>query len=265
MTEAVKKLARPVARKILGKRYDEFFGYHRCNVCGKRCLMKPLPSWFLYNLQVHGFRHNIFRFETQNLGYYSCSKCGANDRERLYVLYLEKWLQHCGEGKLLDIAPADSLRKWLKMQPKINYRSVDLVRTDVDDRVDITDMAGYGDNQFDFIICSHVLEHIPDDRKALGELYRVLKPGGEAIIMVPLMQGLEKTAEGGNTADEAFCWREYGQADHVRLYAKTDFLKRIEDAGFTINQLGGSYFDQAALKRFEILPSSVLYIGSKLR
>ena len=104
----------------------------------------------------------------------------------------------------------------------------------VDDKVDISNMWLYDNNQFDFFICSHVLEHVPDDHKALSELHRILKPGGTGILMVPIILGLEEIDEDPFETDESERWRRFGQHDHVRVYSKEGFLKRARDAGFFI-------------------------------
>lgn len=93
----------------------------------------------------------------------------------------------------MDIAPTEHLKNYLNSKVLAqNYRSADLFMKDVDDNVDIQAMDIYPDNSWDLVICSHVLEHVPDDIKALSEIYRVLKKGGVAILMAPINLGLEK-------------------------------------------------------------------------
>jgi len=137
------------------------------------------------------------------------------------------------------------------------------LRSDVDDKVDITNMPGYSDGQFDFFICSHVLEHVTDDAKALQELHRILRPGGKGIVMVPIILSLNQTQEDPTVEDEAERWRRFGQNDHVRLYSKNDFIKRIEQAGFRTHQLGEEYFGEELFRRSGITRQSVLYVAEK--
>ncbi|NIP39066.1 MAG: class I SAM-dependent methyltransferase [Candidatus Dadabacteria bacterium] len=96
------------------------------------------------------------------------------------------------QKKVLHVAPSKSLRPLFEQKLGEGYITADLYRKDVTVKMDITDIQ-YDDNAFDIIICSHVLEHVFDDKKAIREFYRVLKPGGEAFIMVPIT--VEKTFE----------------------------------------------------------------------
>jgi ubiquinone/menaquinone biosynthesis C-methylase UbiE len=91
----------------------------------------------------------------------------------------------------------------------------------------------YPDNSFDAIYCSHVLEHIPDDRAAMRELFRVLKPGGWAILQVPLDSTRETTYEDPSITSFEARERAYWQADHVRLYGR-DYTAKLESTGFRV-------------------------------
>jgi predicted SAM-dependent methyltransferase len=133
----------------------------------------------------------------------------------------------------------------------------------VDDRVDIADMRIYEDDSVDFFICSHVLEHVPHDRQALRELCRVLKPAGRGIIMVPLVHGVDETQEDPSVDTDALRWKYYGSGDHIRQYGKRDFLGRLADAGFQVDQLGIDYFGNEAFRRAGIAADSVLYVVRK--
>ena len=133
----------------------------------------------------------------------------------------------------------------------------------VDDKFDITHMHGYNDEQFDFFICSHVLEHIPDDLKAMKELYRVTKTGGKGIVMVPINLQLEKTIEDAHCTDVGYRWKYFSQDDHVRMYAKNDLINRLLSVGFTVEQLGIDYFGKQLFNQYAIHSTSVLYIVNK--
>jgi ubiquinone/menaquinone biosynthesis C-methylase UbiE len=133
----------------------------------------------------------------------------------------------------------------------------------VDDRIDITDMKVYANDSFDCFICSHVLEHVPDDRRAMGELFRVLKPGGWGIAMAPIVLGLAATIEDANVSDPSERVRRFGQNDHLRLYARHDFIERLTQAGFNVSCLGFAHFGGDVLERNGIQQSAVLYICRK--
>ena len=163
---------------------------------------------------------------------------------------------------MLDIAPREALKNFLKSQPSIQYRSMDLLMEDVDDNLDITDMKSYTDDQYDFFICSHVLEHIPDDAAAMKELCRILKPGGKGIVMVPINLELKETMEDAHCTDLHIRWKYFFQDDHVRMYAKTDF-NRLSAVGFSVEQLDLNWFSKETFKRYAIFPTSVLYVVTK--
>jgi SAM-dependent methyltransferase len=149
------------------------------------------------------------------------------------------------------------------MFSQLDYRTADLFMEGVDMVADVTNMPEIGSDTCDILICSHVLEHVPDDRQALAELYRVLKPGGWAIVMVPIILAAKEIDEDPHVTDVAERWRRFGQFDHVRLYSKRGFISRVEGAGFALEQLGVGYFGRAVLEECGIASRSVLYIAEK--
>lgn len=237
-----------------------------CCVCGaKNVEMLPVPAHYLGEWQKHQTIHNPFFLETMHLEHYLCSRCFCTDRDRLYALYLNNHytLKNDTEIKLIDIAPSYALRNFIKSKKNIRYRSMDLMREDVDDRLDITDMCSYNNEQFDFFICSHVLEHVSNDKKAIQELFRITKKGGEGIIMVPINLQLENTLENPACTDIDYRWKYFFQDDHIRMYAKNDFLKRLTNEGFEVKQLGQQYFSSTMFSKNAIFPTSVLYVVKK--
>jgi len=241
-----------------------------CVVCNsKNISFNRIPDKYLKQFDNAGFEHSIFLFETLNILEYACSNCGSPDRDRLYGIYLNKLLANTqlDNYKVLDIAPTKNLSDYLLRHiPKENYRTADLFMEGVDDKVDLQNMDIYTDDQWDLVICSHVLEHVEDDQKALKEIYRVLKPGGKAILMAPINLGLDKSveAEVNKNYTEIERWRHFGQEDHMRLYSKKDFVERIESAGFNLKQLDVSHFGTQVYSTNGLNERSVLYIGEKL-
>jgi predicted SAM-dependent methyltransferase len=162
-----------------------------------------------------------------------CPNCGARDRTRLLWVYLENKtnLLH-DELRVLHFAPERILEKRLKSQPNLDYVSTDLERPRAMVKADITELP-FPDASFDVILCSHVLEHVEDDRKAMRELHRVLKPGGWGIVVVPISSRRSETFEDPTIVAPRDRERVFGQHDHVRIYAR-DFGARLEEAGFTV-------------------------------
>lgn len=235
-----------------------------CPVCSKRIKrFLPLPAEYEANARRYGYPH-FGKGETINIAHYSCPRCGASDRERLYALYLGQRAVSQTPGlppRLLHFAPEPALSEYLRRLGAFDYRTTDIKGDGVDDRADITQMGLYPDATFDAFLCSHVLEHVSDDAAALRELYRILKPGGWGVLMVPLIPYLDATLE-IPAATEAERWRLFGQGDHVRLYAKGDFLHRISQVGFRVEQLGVDHFGRKVFERCGIAIGSILYVVS---
>ena len=162
-----------------------------------------------------------------------CPRCGSAERHRLIWLYLKNKTNFFSANlKVLDIAPIYWFQKIFRSLPNLDYISADLVDPLAMVEMDITNIS-YEDNYFDVILCSHVLEHIMQEQKAMTELLRVLKPGGWAILQVPLDIRLAQTFEDPNIVLPEEREHFFGQYDHVRLYGR-DFKDRLEKAGFTV-------------------------------
>ncbi|MBE0446813.1 MAG: methyltransferase domain-containing protein [Actinobacteria bacterium] len=192
-----------------------------------------------------------------------CPRCHSSERERLIYLYLRDNTNLFHENlKLLHIAPEKSLSRVLTTYRNIDYLSADLNSPRAMIKMDITDIK-HADNLFDVIICNHVLEHIPNDRKAMSELYRVLKPGGWAILQVPISLSLNKTYEDPAITSPEEREKMFGQSDHVRIYAK-DYKDRLEKAGFSIKTYSFTKeFDDSTTQKYGLLKEEDLYICSK--
>ncbi|MHC5033688.1 MAG: glycosyltransferase, partial [Planctomycetota bacterium] len=160
-----------------------------------------------------------------------CPVCGSLERHRVAWLYLRsKTDLFDGRAKsVLHIGPESAIASRLSGAPGIRYLSVDLSSPLAMVRMDITDLA-LPDRSFDVVCCSHVLEHVPEDRKALAEVHRVLKPGGWALIQVPLYG--EETVEAPGMSDPGERARAFDQHDHFRKYGR-DIMERLMEAGLS--------------------------------
>jgi len=260
--DSVRKRGKVLKRAIKLPRY--LGTEYRCPVCGTG-LRAFRPMWKSYwrDVEVYQPIHPAESMETLNLEAFTCPCCDAFDRDRLTAIYLENAFASFDRNRtyrLLEFAPGDALYKKLKSLPFIAYRSADLSRKTVDERVDMTDMAAYADGSLDVILCSHILEHIPDDRKAMRELRRVLKPEGFAIVLVPLVVGVDETHEDPSMDTPELRWKYFGMGDHVRQYGKRDFIERLEAAGLKVEQLGIEHFGAETFRRAAIAENSVLYV-----
>ena len=232
-----------------------------CNRYYKEFL--PLSEFYLNTPKQHGFPYDVTKAETLNVSQYMCPGCKISDRDRLYALYLQKALDPSKKYRLVDFAPSTQLSGIIRKMPNITYRTADLFMEDVDDKVDLMNMHMYEDNMFDVFICSHILEHVDDDVQAMKELYRVLRPGGLGIAMVPILKEVTKTTEVPSIKDEPRRWRYFGQYDHVRLYAKQDYIERLKSVGFKVHELGAPYFEPDVLIKNAISTNSILYVVEK--
>lgn len=164
-----------------------------------------------------------------------CPSCGSHERHRLLWLYLTVARPDLLAGartRFLHLAPELPFQRLLRSQPNIEYVSADLASPLAEYSVDIHELP-FPDASFDALLCSHVLEHVDDDRRAMRELRRVLRPRGWAIVMVPLHGGMTQTLEDPRNDTPEKRLQAYGQADHLRLYGR-DFIDRLREAGFEV-------------------------------
>jgi predicted SAM-dependent methyltransferase len=136
--------------------------------------------------------------------------------------------------KMLHFAPEPSLEYIIKKHKNIGYLTADLNQEGVMEKIDITQIP-YPDDSFDVILCNHVLEHIPDDRLAMREIYRVLSPGGWAVLQVPVAKNLDTTYENSGVTSKEEREKFFGHWDHVRIYGK-DYTGRLENSGFEVEE-----------------------------
>ena len=183
------------------------------------------------------------------------------ERHRLMWLYLKQetdFFKQDKEQRVLHIAPEQCFYKRFRKQKNLDYLTSDLDSPLADVKADICNLP-FEDNQFDVIFCNHVLEHIPDDKKAMIELYRVMKPGGWGIFQIPQDINRKETFEDDSITDKEERTRIFGQYDHVRVYG-LDYFDRLREAGFRVEEvdytkkIAPDLLERYALQKGEILP-----------
>jgi len=245
---------------------NEDFKYKKkCACCGKKgeYIYEPLSDYYLKMYKKFNVNHV---YEFLNVREYNCKCCHATDRGRMICAFLQLIKLHMikKEIRLLHIAPEKSVEEWiLKNCSNVVYESTDLFEENVNFFSDIQNMKNIEDSTYDFFICSHVLEHVKDDQKAMRELFRILKQDGLGILLVPICLDLEKIdEEWGRTEEEN--WKRFAQNDHCRIYSKSGFINRLKNNGFYVHIIGKDLLGDKLFEENSLKKTSVLYVVSKV-
>lgn len=181
------------------------------------------------------------------------------ERHRLLWLYLQRETNFFSAPlKVLHFAPEQAFYKRFKKQQNLDYTTTDLESPLADVKADICNLP-FEDNSFDVILCNHVLEHIPDDTKAMQELYRILKPGGMGIFQIPQDVSRAETFQDDSITDPKERTLIFGQYDHVRIYGR-DYFDKLRSVGFSvveedfIHKLSDKEVSMYCLAAGEIIP-----------
>jgi SAM-dependent methyltransferase len=163
-----------------------------------------------------------------------CPKCLSLERHRLLWMFLKNKTDFfSAPRKVLHIAPEQAFLKRFKKMPNLNYLTADLESPIADVHMDIQQMP-FKNDEFDLVMANHVLEHIPDEPKAIREVFRVLKSGGMAIMLVPIDPARKVTYEDPTITDAREREKHFGQYDHLR-YHGLDYPDRLTAAGFRVS------------------------------
>ncbi|UPS92013.1 class I SAM-dependent methyltransferase [Bizionia sp. M204] len=158
------------------------------------------------------------------------------ERHRLLWLYLQNDTEFFTAKKsVLHFAPEQCFLKRFQKLNNLNYTTTDLESPIADVKADICNLP-FEDNSYDIILCNHVLEHIPDDTKAMQELFRVMKPGGYGIFQIPQDLNRDSTFEDDSITDKKERAAIFGQYDHVRIYGR-DYFDKLRNVGFKVEEL----------------------------
>ncbi len=204
--------------------------------------MRPLIAFFLrgstYTDPIDGtsFRKFLpYGYESPRENVLSPSTLSL-ERHRLLWLFLKNRTDFFSKDlSLLHFAPEQAFYKRFKKLTNITYTTTDLNSPLADVKADICKLP-FENDSFDVILCNHVLEHIPDDTKAMQELYRVLKPGGWGVFQIPQDLGREHTFEDNSITDKKERAKIFGQYDHVRIYGR-DYFDKLRKIGFKVEEV----------------------------
>lgn len=185
------------------------------------------------------------------------------ERHRQMWLYLQNETNFFTEKlKVLHIAPEQEFLKRFRKMTNLDYTSADLYSPIVDVKADILDLP-FEDESFDVVICNHVLEHIADDKKAMSELYRVMKFGGWGIFQVPMKNSLQKTYEDFAITNPKERQKHFGQYDHVRWYGM-DYFDHLKNVGFEAEiNFYSQRFSDSEIKKFGLNKNEILPVVRK--
>lgn len=181
------------------------------------------------------------------------------ERHRLLWLYLKNETDFFSrKQKVLHFAPEQAFYKRFRNLSNLNYTTTDLNSPLADVKADICNLP-FGNNSFDFVLCNHVLEHISDDTKAMQEIYRILNPGGTAILQIPQDLNRAVTFQDDSITDPKERAKIFGQYDHVRIYGR-DYFDKLRAIGFKVEEvdytskLSAAEIDKYRLAKGEIIP-----------
>jgi SAM-dependent methyltransferase len=239
--------------RILGRRIRLWGWQFRCPFCRGR----------YRTLMPRGRDHPVFAKHRvigsgRRLG--ACPICRSTDRERLLYLYLSRETDVFRRTlRLLHLAPEPQLGPRLRETLGDRYVSADIQPRDVRMALDVTGIP-IRDATFDVILCCHVLEHVVDDRRAMGELRRVLRPDGWAILQVPFSPVLAETREDAGAVTPEQRRAAFGQTDHVRIYGR-DYVRRLEGCGFVVELLDyAGQLGPATTRSYGLNPEEPLFV-----
>jgi SAM-dependent methyltransferase len=214
-------------------RYSKFKGAgFTCNCCGAS-YTRFIPDYpsvenvsaINSNEVIAGYGENIL-----------CPNCLSTARERLIIALLKEEFKIAGK-KILHFSPEKNIYNFLKTNNEIITADIEpLFYKSIDGKIKDEDATrlSFNDNSFDVVIGNHILEHIPDDTKAITEIYRVLKPGGRAILQIPYSTKISGTIEEPEINDAKKQSAMFGQKDHVRIYQLQNYVERLQSRGFKV-------------------------------
>ena len=216
----------------------------QCPVCGNR-YRKFMPYGYVNS------RENAL-----------CPHCLALERHRLMWLYLQNETDFFeAPARVLHIAPEYCFLKRFGRLPQLDYVTADLESPLAKVKMDVQRIP-FPDGEFDVIFCNHILEHVDDDRQAMRELFRVMRPGGWGIMLSPVNPDSETTYEDPSITDPVQRELHFGQKDHLRDYGR-DYGERLAEAGFDVEEIDYIRFLSPEAAALYGLRSEMIYLVRK--
>lgn len=216
-----------------------FFSYkghgYTCNVCQQQ-YFRFVDDWPAAENKNALSIHNVIAGYGKNI---ICPNCLSNARERLVIDMLQRHI-YIENKKILHLSPEKNVYHYLISKSQVV--TADLVPgfyKNIDKHIKQEDLTAlsFADQSLDVVIANHVLEHIPDDLKAMSEIFRVLKKGGVAILQVPYSETISETIEEPLIENPKRQSALFGQKDHVRIYQLKDYISRLEQSGFIVSEI----------------------------
>ena len=185
------------------------------------------------------------------------------ERHRLLWLYLKNETSFFNaKFKVLHFAPEQAFYKRFRKLKNLDYTTTDLNSPLADVKADICNLP-FEDNSYDVILCNHVLEHIPDDTKAMQELYRIMKPNGWGIFQIPQDLKRQNTFEDNSITDKKERAKIFGQYDHVRIYGK-DYFDKLRSIGFIVEEIDfTSKLSEEAISKYSLAKGEIIPLVKK--
>jgi SAM-dependent methyltransferase len=200
-----------------------------------------------------------------------CPHCLSLERHRLLWLYLkERSNLFTASLRVLHIAPEHCYLERFRKMPNLKYTTADLESPWADVKMDVHQIP-FDENSFDVVFCNHVMEHVDSDHRAMSEIYRVLSPGGWAIMQSPINEERETTYEDPTITSPEEREKVFGQKDHVREFGK-DYGSRMAAAGFKVemdpfaNTLGHEKLERYAIyvgERKRVSIEEMIFVAQK--
>lgn len=259
LKDEIAKAYKEAADEMIYKKDEKNF---ECPICRNK-IERFLPYQYKEHTSDFTYKFRVIGSNTEN---FTCPYCNCHDRVRHLVMYFNKlniWEKYIINKNILHIAPEEHIQQIISNLSTKNYVCGDLYPVnDSIKKVDITNIS-FDENYFDFIMCNHVLEHIPNDLKAMKEIYRVLKKGGCAIVQTPYSPNIKESFEDEIFTTENDRRKFFGQSDHVRIYG-SDLFERLKSVGFKLDIISNSeIFTSEESKRYGINDKEELILVTK--